>query len=400
MLRLQGASKYADVLARKKLQEQGELSASEHLLLYGVRRGRGREFSVLYQVVPREALRAVEHFCGSHPGGMQYADTLGLLRGVLARANRQRAGVQGSVAVRACALRLPGALLLLVTQGSRFVLAGRYPFMESSLRSLSGCLAAVRRDVDAACASVSDAVVPIQLVETGVPLGAENLLAGAAAGQQGFELLPPCILDDAQGGHYVSALPEFVGAFSLTHALGPGPERLLRPLERFEKLLWAVMCAGILFCCGLGWLAGQQGRTLESQATALREELQRTTARPANLPPLPANVFIDRAALAGLLDRASSSPNLAMLWNRLGAAKPKALSVTSLKLAYAPEKVNVLLQGRVYADLQSSQELALEYLAQLRSAGAHILKHELELSAGDEQFFSLELEYHDQEGGN
>lgn len=387
VLRLQGAFKYADLLARKKLEEQGEMSAADRLILYDVRRGRGREFSVLYQVVSRELVRAAEMRCRRHPGGMQYADTLGLLRGVLSRKVRH-----GGSKLRACALKLPGALLLLAAEGPRFVLARRYPFMESSARSLSGCLAAVRRDVDAV--NSSESTCSVRLVETGVPSGEHELLVSCAAGIQGIEVPPPCVLQYTDGTELFSALPGVVQQFPLACAHGPGAERILRPLERCEKYAWALLCAGILFCWVLVWFVQQQGRELEQQAVQLRREIRRAVALPRHIPRLPPGGFADRAALAGMLNRVWNCPSPAAVWNRIGAAKPEALSISSLELQYTGTGVQAVLEGRLYAGLQDSQQLALDFIRQLRAGGAVIREHQLHLDGTGEQFISLMLEYH------
>ncbi len=386
VLHLQGAVKYADLLARKKLEEQGEMSAADLLLVHDVRRGQGREFSVLYQVAPRQQVRAVEQRCRLHAGGMQYVDSLGFLRGVLLGEVRPRPG-----GARALALKLPGAFLLLVADGPRCHLARRYPFLQNSPGSLSGCLAAMRRDVDAT--SAKNSVHTIRLTELAATAEEHEQLIASAAEHTGLEVLQPCVLQQSDGGVCLSALPGLVKRFPLSHVRGPAAERLLRPLERSEKWVWVMLCAGILLCWGLIWHGQQQIRELQQQSVQLRQELHLAAAPPRIAPSAAPEDFARLSALAEMLTRVRAFPSLAAVWNRIGAAKPDALSMGNLTIDYAQAGVRVTLEARVYAGLQDSQQLTLDFIQGLKMGGALVGKHELRLDGSGEQYLSLNLEY-------
>jgi hypothetical protein len=188
-------------------------------------------------------------------------------------------------------------------------------------------------------------------------------------------------------------LPPLVSRLSYCAAKGGRAERWLRPLERWEPLLWTCLALGALVLFGLSFSYAVRGRAAQAAAQAAQAEIAALEAAAPSLPALDQAQYEGLFKLAETLNRAAEAPRLAMLWNKLAAAKPAGVEVKRLSIDYGEAGVDIVLDAALSEDFFGAQTLARAFVDRLEQAGFAVVERSLSLERVRENRFSLRLRY-------
>lgn len=375
ILTLNTEAKYAEVLARKQLEEAGELSSEGILHVFSKRKLEGGQISVFYEILPRDRFVGVSEAYAGYPQGFVILDTVSLLYGLLKRHGR---------GAHVLALHIPGAIVMVAGKNGEVYLSRRYTLVGDDGDALVEGIFALEQDVAALEKNLGQRVSHINWIE-----GLTNTLNLPRPDVE-IPLVPYPVHRLQHGGETVwSALPEAVQDAPMSAILGPREERLLRPLELAEKYVWAAMLAAALVAfVGYGYVASAKGEVMQRLAAmqssngVLESQLQ---ARSAQL------TFEDVGSAvqtASELRTAALSPPLGEMWNYLSSLRPDYLRVDGLEFAYAPEGVSVRLEGQVEMDISTAQHGFVKFVSSLERQGFTIQSKQIDLGL-EGNYYSL-----------
>jgi len=375
ILTLNTESKYAEVLARKQLEEAGELSAEGILNVFSKRKLEGGQISVFYEILPRDRhVGAIESYAG-YPQGFVVLDTVSLLYGLLKRHGR---------GAHVLALHVPGAIIMVAGKNGDVYLSRRYTLVGDDGDALVEGIFALEQDVVALEKNLGQKISHISWIE-----GLTSTLNLPRPDVE-IPLVPYPVHRLQYGGETAwSALPDAMQDAPMAAIIGPREERLLRPLELAEKYVWAAMLAVALVAfVGYGYVSKHKAEALERLATAqsanraLEAQIQ---ARAGNL------AFQDVSAAvqtASELRVAALSPPLGEMWNYLSSLRPSYMRVDGLEFTYQPDGVVVRLEGQVEMDISTAQHGFVKFVSSLESQGFKIQSKQIDLGL-EGNYYSL-----------
>jgi hypothetical protein len=349
-----GDAKYAPVLTRKRLEEQGELTSDGQLVIYSAKKSGQNMFKALYQVVPSQAHATVLKRYNTYPHGFVIFDTVALLRGLLLKLDKKK--------THALAIHCPEAVILLVGKGEDILLARRYALMGDDQAQLDEGLTTLQRDIETA-ENLDGEVENLVWVEpflenTDIPPPETQLP------------LTPWPLTRLQKGDEAvfSALPGIIKRLPMTSSLGPKEETWLRPLETAEKWLWALLLIGILACAGSWYVFTSLKDSARLETTDIQhriKELERRLPEPQNFQSEQIEPSLE---LAKKINQAVLAPPPAVLWNELAEATPSSLHIGKVIMAYGEDQVQTSLTGEIRLGLVEAQAVFIEFLSRLEQA--------------------------------
>ena len=381
-----GGLKYAHILVRKRLEERGELTAESRLLLYSTRKGLAGEIDVMYQIVPKQQHAAALRLAAAAPAGLAVFDCVALLRGAIMRLPRSQ--------TQALALALQDSVLFVVGRGRDVYFARRYPLLAGDMGLRRETVATMQRDVAALQPGLDAPLEAIRWIEPLLPVNLWTPPAVLAAGSGALPISPMPVVELAQdAGVCWSALPHLVRNLPLDAALGAKQEAWLRPLERLEPLLWAVLFAGVFVCAVLFRHFSESGRAAAEAVQALQHQIATLERALPSVDATALRPIEPVLRMADAVTQTAAAPRLDELWNRLAACKPAEAQLQRLRIAYGAESVDVELEASMAQDVMRSQALLLAFITALEREGFRIVQRSLLLESVRESRFSLNLNY-------
>jgi hypothetical protein len=355
-------------------------------VVYQKRKGPGQEVLVLYQVVPKARHSALLRVQTLHPRGMAVFDTVAMLQGVIRRLPSRR--------VHAVAMRLQGALLLLVGKGRDIFLARRYTLLGDDEATLHEHLFTIRQDLEALAGQLPGKVRQLCLIEPLLCNDSGTLdLPSLHNGEEPVELVR-WPLEPVRAGERMcwTSLPGVARGLPLSASLGARHERWLRPLEHREKSIWAGVLLLALLCGGLAALLALQNHGIHKECQELEERIALLDSETPALATLPPDSVAPFLSLAEYLSRARSTPSLAQVWNSVAQAKPQDVCVQALSLRYGKERLDVDLTAHAAGNLAQVQQLEQAFVHGLEQAGFTLTHRMLSLETELEGNFTLHLQ--------
>jgi len=375
-----GAPKYAPLLAQRLLQRSGELTDDALLKPLTIKKLSKTRALLAYRIMSRaEGNRLLElhHRSGQ---GLLLHDAASFLTALLLHRTPKTP--------TAAILHLPGSLTAVVVQGQHVLWARRQmlaaesgPLWEESSRILLA-------DIHQAGQS------------SGFQVGAILWVTGLAPHRDlpdgPFTPLPVLALQGPDGVRF-SALPLLLPQLAFGPSLTPVPDRLAALLRPWE--IWSAAAALIL---GLGLGAGgillqHQAAQFHLQANALAgrkgelltrlEQTRQATQFSPELTEQAQRVWNQ----AQRIRRAEASPPPAALWNELARIKPASCRLLTLEMAYDGPTLRLSLTGGMELPMTQAQAVFDAFLADLRQAGYQVAAADLRFDM-DGNAFSLTIE--------
>ena len=379
LLTLNTESKYAKVVARKNLEEMGELSPEGILKIFDTRKTEGGQVNVFYEVLPRDRHISITESYRKYAPGFIIHDSLSLLFGLLKRAGR---------GMHALALHLPGTIILIGGRNGDVYLSRQYALVGDDDQAMIEGIHAMSQDLSAMERNLGQKLNKVDWIEA----MAHDLDMPKPAVE--IPISPwPLHKFTFDGREVWSSLPTAVSRSKREAALGPKEEKYLRPLERAEKYVWAVLLA-LAVVAGIGFYSVMEvSDDMQSSIRAMRNRMNAMEAQFRER-----SLDTEFSALEPTLElakdfrKAAVSPPYGQMWNYLAVLKPEDVRVDALEFDYQPEVILVRMEGEVQRDLSASQYLYNGFLQELENAGFEILTQHLDLDV-EGNFYSMNLSW-------
>ncbi|BBD08708.1 hypothetical protein [Desulfovibrio ferrophilus] len=376
LLTLSTEAKYADVLARKNLEELGELNTEGVLQVYSKRKLEGGQISVFYEILPRDKHVGLSEVYNSYNHGFVVSDTVSLLYGLLKK--------QGKGA-HAMALHLPGAIILVAGKNGNVHLARRYSLIGDDAQALNEGIFALEQDLVALEKNIGQRISHVDWIE------GLTWTLNLARPDVDIPLVPYPLHEFAMDGEQVwSALPSAVSKASLAAAIGPKEELYLRPLEMAEKWMWAVFLA-LAIVAGVGFYS-MQGIT-EGVRARSQDMKNKMKVAEAEIRSRAVNVEFDDVGpamqLAKDFSQAALYPPFGELWNYMASIRPAYMRVDGLEFGYGKDGVTIRLEGQVEMDITVAQQGFTKFIENLEQEGFKVVSQEVNLDL-EGNYYSLD----------
>jgi len=380
LMRVTGETKYAGVLARKRAEEMGDLGTETQFHTYKVVKRGKQEADVLYHIFPQTRLEQAQSACKAATGCVLF-DPVGLLLGLLRKG--------GKTAQQALALHMESSAVVLAGNGEEIFLARRYPLLSVADHELTTVLRTIDQD--------------LQLVQQERAISFSGLQWIEAVVQEQTPALPemqlplqpwPLVRFAMEEGMVWSALPEVLDFVDPRDALMGRKERVLRPLEKWEKWLRTGLFAAAAVLAVLAWTGSQvehrlEAKTgrLESEVRSLEQRLQSYSYEIEGRDDVQNVVgLIQELALAG------QAPSVGQVWNAFLAARPTDWQIERLRFSFQTGAITAQASGVVVEDPRRAEQGLRVFRRRLVEQGFAIADTRLQLRAERAQF-ALDVRY-------
>lgn len=385
VLMVEGVHKYAPVLGRRKLQQQGEIT-DEFLLrpLQSLKVGRN-ETSLFYQLVPRAGQGSLFKEFEDSPEGFLLHDTVTMLHGLLRNMKQE-----GPTAL---ALHLPEAVLLVAGDKKRVVWARRYTLAGDDLNAIRDGFEIIAQDLHNVRRDSGVRVREVIWVET---FARELQWPDFTPEELHFTRMPVFALQDDLGPVF-SALPGIMPRVGGGSALTEPAERVLVNVGRWEKTVLSLLLVLSLMVGGAGYWLQAGSVDLDARKQELSHMKHRLTREYSSVSESIGFLKKDSAfaaqagQIAEQVGRAGKSSPLGGIWNGLAELRPKPCRVQALEVTYERDLARIRMEGVVDLGLTQAQAAYSEFLTALERGGFRIERQSFQLDV-DSNFFSLVLE--------
>jgi len=371
-----GDYKYAQVLARKELEDRGDLTTDGRLWVYKKKKMDPTQSVVVYNIFPAQKYNSLYMLCKRLPKGMALFDTVAMLFNILNTLNKSH--------VHALALKMGESILLLVGRKDEVYLLRRYGMVGRDDISVGETIQSIIQD----------------LLDLEERLGGETISQLNWIEAFTFELIkkipetaipvypwPVTELIYEEQRCY-SALPNIVGSLSLKYSIGPREEKYLKVLENIQP--WVMtLCVGLICALGVGFYVYQnavsalsrESNNLKQKIASLQNEISSiklTTPKGVDL-----NKFLKTASM---VEEAYILPKLGDMWNVLSTLRPYRCKIEGVDISYSPEMVTINLSGNIESSMGEARSIFMNYLSSLKKVGFEILNKQLRLDLENNAF--------------
>jgi len=266
-LDVQGDYKYAQLLARRRLEDEGKLEDEDRLLIYAKQRLEKGSTRICYGIVPAERYNFLHKFYEHYPYGLIYFDPGTVLFGLLSKLEKS-----SDHAIALCSNR---AIIAVYGRHNQVVQFKSYHLRDNTLDSLQEGISFVQDDIQIlnwqGCS-----IYKLVLLES---------LSEQSLNTEGIdtETEQPFKRTYTNKGQRInSSLPELLPILPVNSALAPKEEKVYRYLDKGRKwllclLLFFILCASILigkFTVDYLQLEKQVSSS-QSEITALQDQITR-----------------------------------------------------------------------------------------------------------------------------
>ncbi|WP_457571674.1 hypothetical protein [Desulfovulcanus sp.] len=381
MIIIAGDYKYSHVLARKELEDRGDLTTEGYLWIYKREKIDPTQTQIFYHIFPRQRYNSLVSLYKKHSSGFVLFDTIAVLYNILKTLDKSR--------IHALAMRVADSIILLVGNREEIYLVRRYGLVGRDDFSIGEALQSVAQDL----------------------VNLENRLAGETISQinwietltfdlnQSIPELPiplyPWPVTELQMENRTcwSALPNIVNRLSLNYSIGPKEEKFLRPLEKIEPWIMTA-CLFLAIAFGSAWyLYNNASKTLKQNTNLLQNQIRQLQSEIASMKGV--QKVADTAKFiktASILEQACIMPRLGDVWNLLSSLRPRACRINGTDIKYSPDKVQISMSGVIEAGLGQAQGIFKDFIASLEKVGFKTISQQIHLDL-EENTFSLSVEW-------
>lgn len=377
LMTVDGPSKYADMLVRRKLQESGEFEEPVEIITHWKRKRSRNSTSIFFTAVPTRLARVYLE----DPPGEDGITLVFAMYGVLWQVAQRMAGKE-TVAV---VLRHDRFAELVIASRKEVFFANRCVAFDTEPEQIHTLWQSVRSDI-----SVVENEHRVKVART-ICLG----WIGACE--------PPDWPPEQMAGVVLLETPEVLidgrmQAVSLPKAMDL--QSALHSDSRFSEILcsyarkWApaanVMMAVMLVCllAGVAFCHYKAG-DLKEELNSVRMELRRVSAETAKLPSV-ASGFPEQLKFIEEIDRQRKTVSYQQILNDLTARELPGLQVQTLTMAFTPGQIDISLLGDIEAPFDQAHGGYKRLLQRLENSGYRIEESRFETQISTSQV-SLKL---------
>lgn len=381
ILELHGNAKYAEFLARKQLQDSGELSDDLQLQVLFREKINKQGCRVGYTLFTQEKSKALFELHKKSRQGFLLYDSAAAACEIYT--NLKKKGPFALV------LHLPQALILAAgdqkypAQLRRYVLTGEEQiFLPDAITAIDADLRMLEQDMGRSLSEVCwlEGLSSFDIQETEL------------SWQRTTHFLPVQEFKFKDQALY-SGVGHVLDKLKLSQTLLPKNERRTYPLLRAEPWLWIIFLAGGLFLAATTFTLRQTLQTLDiketnlyREQTKLAEEIQNTLSKAEKKI---ADIKLEEEHLADLaknLHQAHNAPSISRIWNVLAKNKSTYLDVKAWQVDFFESYFELRLEGEIPLEPDQAQRILTECIARLEKSDFTMLNKTLNLNLDTNKF--------------
>ena len=377
---IDGPAKFAPVLLRKKLQEEGELTDEFTLITFQQTKISAQRTRICYELVPNAVYTGQMNNATRTRHGYLLHNTSSFLFGMLKELNSKK-GV-------GLALHLPGHIVALAGKGSAIHFARRYPLAGEDEFSLRSGMAQMHQDMVALNTRGELEIPRIEWIEA----LSDELIWPDIKLDLPINRHPVTPLRGEEDNIRWTAIPDVLDHVSASTCLGPKGDVRMMPFVGAEKWLWIVLggLGAVLLALAtyLGTSTSGLERRADDQALENRYLNAEYKAEVQEINTLAANKeeFEDIKKLAGKIRFAGSVPPVARIWRELADTKPSQVHLTTIRGDYAEDGIHLFLNGSLGTGIIRPQEIFTDFMSSLEGAGYVVDSKSVVLDVDDNTF--------------
>ncbi|MFO7818223.1 MAG: hypothetical protein R6V39_11180 [Desulfovibrionales bacterium] len=381
ILELHGSSKYAEFLARKQLQDSGDLSEDLQVQILFTEKIDKQSCRVGYTLFTQEKSKALFELHRKSKRGFLLYDSAAAACEIYSNLKKN--------SPFALILHLPQALILAAgdqknpTQLRRYALTGEEQiFLPDAITAIDADLRMLEQDMG----------ISLPEVFWLEGLSSFDITQVELSWQRKTQFLPVQEYKFEDQTLY-SGVGHVLDKLKLSRSLLPKNERKTYPLLRAEPWLWAIFLATGLFLAATTFYLRQTVQSLDiketnlyREQTQLAEEMQSTLSRAeAEI----SDIKLEEDNIAGLaenLNQAQNAPSISSIWNMLSEIKPVHLNLKAWQVNFFDNHFEVRLEGEVLMEPDQAQRIFTEFIARLEKSGFVMLNKTLNLNLENNKF--------------
>ena len=381
MITIAGDYKYSHVLARKELEDRGDLTNDGYLWIYKRKKIDTAQTQIFYHIFPKQRYNSLVSLYKKHGSGFALFDTAGVLYNILQTLDKSR--------VHALAMRVADAIILLAGNREEIYLVRRYGLVGRDDLSIGEAMQSLAQDIVNLENRLAGETIPqINWIET-LTFDLDQSIPDLP-----IPLYPwPVTELRKENKRCWSALPGIVNRLSLNYSIGPKEEKILRPLEKIEPWIMTA-CLSLALAFGAGWyLYNNASKTLMRNAGVLQNQVRQLQSEIASMKGV--QKVADTAKFiktASILEQACIMPRPGDVWNLLSSLRPRACRINGTDIKYSPDKVQISMSGVIEAGMGQAQGIFKNFIGSLEKMGFKTISQQIHLDL-EENTFSLSVEW-------
>lgn len=380
-IQISGDPKYADVLARKRLEERGELSPGEKFWVYKKSKLSKTEAELLYHIFPEEKYHQLLEQQHTFASGLACLDPVGL-----ALAWLEQTSPKLDMAI---VISLMNSLLLLGGRRQKIELVRRYAqFQETAFGTgqSTGILEQDLKDFEQNKGRSLDKLIWLEIWQKDRPPEMPEL-------DYQLDYLPLSSLSNEQGEKIYTCLPQVLKKISPKHAFLGREETWLRPLEKGEKYLWMGLLLLLLASFSGTWTLQGLNKQIQARSKRLSEQIRayENTLRSFSSEMQDKN-YQKVLKMGNKIIKANKAPPYSAVWSKLARISPQNIKLNHMELNYQDSLLELQLRGFMNLGMIQGQKALSDFIHKLCEQGFEIAKSNLDQKLHRTNF-TLELKY-------
>lgn len=381
ILELHGSSKYAEFLARKQLQDSGELSEDLQLQILFTEKIDKQNCRIGYTLFTQEKNKALFELHRKSKRGFLLYDAAAAACEIYSNLKKN--------SPFALVLHLPQALILAAGDQKNPAQLRRYALTGEEQIFLPDAITAIDADLRMLEQDLGISLPEICWLEG---LSSFDIRQTELSWQRETYFLPVQEYKFEEQDLY-SGIGHVLDKLKLSQSLLPKNERRTYPLLRGETWLWIVFLIGGLFLAATTFFLQQTVQTLDKKETnlyrkqtKLAEKTQNTLSRARDRI---SDIKLEKEKIASLaqnLNQAQNAPAVSRIWNLLAEIKPVHLSLKAWQVNFFDNHLELRLEGEIRMEPDQAQRVFTEFIAQLEKNDFTMLNRTLNLNLDNNQF--------------
>ncbi len=373
--------KYAHVIAKKRLEDTGEISSNERMWIYFKNKLSATETKIGYAIFPSAIISQLNTFYSSYPSGTVVWDIIGFLMGYIKSTSNDLSLVMFHVL---------NDIFVVVANGKEFLLFSRYSIFSKEVEALQETISIIYSDILNLEQEKGVKLKEILWMEGFGPfVGMEFPIFK----DKKYKEIPTFEYEDESGKIWYSCIPYLLKSPCFDFALFGKEERWIFPLERRENLLCLFLIILIIAGGALGWWLNLEKQKELQHTILLDKKIEEYENRLENFsfPEIKENTRL-LMSLFKNFDKAIRSPSYAYIWQLLARVKPKNLFLKAFDMRYKDEEMELDLKGEILLSPVSAQKEFFSFLKELKRKRFKVVDSNLKIESGLSSF-ELKLVY-------
>ncbi len=380
-----GPYKYAEIMAKKKLEERGDITPEETFIIYQKKKEDKTKTTVIYNLIPTNVYDRIREQYNSFSHGMVVFDSMGIACAYLERiAKNDPIGIVCESA---------SSTVMVVGKKGEFLLSRRY--------EKEGLLNFGEEDTSALIEQDLIRFEKDKGIKVGKIIWCPIFIRGKSPTAPEFTScetsLLPFIQKEVEGEIIFTSLPYIIEKIPFNYALFGKEERWIRPLEKAEVYLWGTMLFVSCVLIGIFFLFSNTQKRLEAKSKELSQVIK---AYERSLDYFSPKIkgkergkgYNQILSFSQKLIRSQKAPSYGFFWKIMDEIRPKGVYLTEMDVYYGKKSAKVSLTGEIPDTMLQAQQSFSSFLTRLTRAGFKIKEQHINLGL-DTSSFLVNLVY-------